>query len=270
MVRPLKNRTKKRSAGPFFSMKMVGNLKKVLFFSLPYVLSLTAVGLLLGSVMVYAMNSPTFQLTEVRILNLGTLTQEQAFKFCELKKGESLINLNLVNVQQVIKTKHPEFKEVRVRRVLPNRIEVVLRRRTPVAQVAFSRYVQIDKDLVILPGSSPTPFKNLIVVEGVPIPRQGLYVGATLKDSVTKKALTLATLIVQSPINEKYVLTKIDVSDPRNMSFYLDHAVEVRIGNSHFADRLKILTQALKSIDLDVSKISYIDLRFDSLSIGPR
>ena len=61
-------------------------------------------------------------------------------------------------VEQVIKTKHPEFKEVRVKRVLPSRIDIELRRRTPIAQVYFSRYVQMDRELVLMPGSSATPF----------------------------------------------------------------------------------------------------------------
>ena len=43
------------------------------------------------------------------------LQAAQAFDFCELRKGESLINLDLVAVQEVIKRKHPEYKEVRER-----------------------------------------------------------------------------------------------------------------------------------------------------------
>ena len=46
-------------------------------------------------------------------MNVGSLTQAQAFDFCELKPGENLIGIDLVNVQQVIKRKHPEFKEVK-------------------------------------------------------------------------------------------------------------------------------------------------------------
>ncbi|MBI3316024.1 MAG: hypothetical protein HYZ87_03510 [Candidatus Omnitrophica bacterium] len=270
MAKPVKTKTKQRIAGAAFSLKLAGELKRSLVYSLPYILSLTVVGLLFGGVIAYAVNSPTFQLTEVRVLNVGTLSAEESFRFCELRRGENLILLDLIGVQQVIKRKHPEFKEVLVRRVLPNRIEVMLKRRTPVAQVAFSRYVQVDKDLVILPGSAPVPFRNLTILEGAPVPREGLAVGVTLRDPATKKALRLMEVVKRSGILRKHWLSKIELGDPKNISLMVDSDIEIRIGNSHFIERLKILDQTLKTIGLDRSKIRYIDLRFDDVVIGPR
>ncbi|MGH7198753.1 MAG: cell division protein FtsQ/DivIB [Candidatus Omnitrophota bacterium] len=245
-------------------------MKHLLWALLPTLFSLAVAGCLFGGVVAYALSSPTFRLEEVRILNIGTITPDQAFKFCELQKGENLITLDLVGVQQVIRRKHPEFKEVRVRRVLPNRVEVLLKRRTPIAQVAFARYVQIDKDLVILPGSSPTPFRNLTVIEGAPPPREGLTVGVSIRDGATKKAIKLADLITRSHILRQHTLTKVVLSDPKNIAFFVDGDIEIKIGDSHFVERLKILDQTLKNVELDRMKIRYIDLRFDDVVIGPR
>ncbi|MBI4352729.1 MAG: FtsQ-type POTRA domain-containing protein [Candidatus Omnitrophica bacterium] len=253
-----------------FSVKVLGVVRRVGVFCLPYFLVLAVLGVLLGSVAAYAVNSPTFELQEARVLNVGTLTPEQAFRFCELKRGENLIALDLGNVQQVIKRKHPEFKEVRVRRVLPSRIEVVVKRRTPAVQIAFSRYIQVDKDLVILPGSSAVPFKNLTIIEGTPVPRGGLYVGARLTDPGTSRALKLADLVRRSGLLRKHLLTKVDMTDPKNLSLIVDGAVEIRLGSSHFIERLKLLDQTLKTLELDQTKIAYIDLRFDDVVIGSR
>ena len=65
-------------------------------------------------------------------------------------------------------------------------------------------------------------------------------------------------------------MTKIDIGDSKNLSFFVDQDIEIRIGNSHLIERLKILDQTLKTIELDRSKIRYIDLRFDDVVIGPR
>ena len=46
--------------------------------------------------------------------------------------------------------------------------------------------------------------------------------------------------------------------------------MEIKIGNNHFIERLKILDQTLKTLALDTAKIRYIDLRFDDVVIGPR
>ncbi len=273
MVKPAKLKTKKKNQGfsGLFSFRMLSGMRQGMFYSLPYILSLTAIGLLFGTVIAYALNSSTFQLTEVRLLNAGPVTQERAFDFCELRRGANLVNLDLVQVQQVIKRKHPEYKEVLVRRVLPNRIEVLLKRRTPAAQVAVSsRYIQIDKDLVLLPGAGTAAFRNLTVVRGAPSPPEGLYVGVVLKDPATQKAVKLADVIRQSRILRGHVLTDVNIADPKNFTLIVDGQIEIRIGGNHFMERLKILDQTLKSVVLDPSKIRYIDLRFDDVVIGPR
>ena len=270
MVKPLKLKAKKKGMGSALSVKLLGGAKHIFFRSLPFVLSLMMLGLLFGGVVAYAVNSPTFDLKEVRVLNLGTLTPEQSFQFSELKRGENLIHLDLVNVQEVIKRNHPEFKEVRVHRVLPDRVEILLKRRTPGAQVFFSRYVQIDKDLVVLPGSSTAPFRNLTVIEGAPRPRLGLFVGTVLNDGVTQKAFRLMEEIKRRQILKKHALTRVDIRDPKNFSIFVDGSIEIRIGNNHFIERLKILDQTLKSLALDPAKIRYIDLRFDDVVVGPK
>ncbi len=269
-MKPLKSRLRKKIGANNLYLKAGGGLKRFTITSLPYILSLTAVGVLLGGVVAYALNSPTFRLTEVKILNSGLLSQEQAFRFCELRRDENLVTLDLVNVQQVIKRKHPEFKEVLVRRVLPNRIEVTLKRRTPVAQVAFSRYLQVDKDLILLPGSSPVPFRNLTIIQGAPAPPGGLSVGSALRDSNTVKAMKMAEIVKRSNILKKHTLTKVDISDRKNIVLVVDGLIEIRMGDGHFIDRLKILDQTLKTIELDPSAIHYIDLRFDDVIVGSK
>lgn len=273
MVKPVKLKTKKRSQGSnaLLSVRMLSGLRQGFFYSLPYILSLTAAGLLFGTVIAYALNSSTFQLNQVKILNAGPMTAAKAFEFCELRKGESLIHLDLVGVQEVIKRKHPEYKEVLVRRVLPNQLEVVLKRRTPAAQALFSsRFVQIDRDLVILPGAGSAPFRNLTVIEGLVPPPQGLFVGVVLKDPVTQKAVKLAEVIRQSGSLRGHALTLVNTSDPNNIWVLVDGQIEIRFGGSHFMERLKILDQTLKSVPLDPTQVRYIDLRFDDVVIGPR
>ena len=269
MAKPVKFKAKKRGIGGALSVRFLGGLKGVFFQMLPFMLSLTAFGLLFGGVVAYAVHSPTFDLSEVRILNMGTLTPDQAFKFSDLRRGENLIHLDLVNVQEVVKRNHPELREVRVHRVLPDRVEILLKRRTPVAQVFFSQYVQIDKDFVVLPGASAAPFRNLTAIVGAPRPRQGLFVGSVLNDSMTQKALKLSELIKRSQILKKHTLTRVDITDPRNFSLIVDGAIEIKMGNDHFIERLKILDQTLRSLPLDPAKIRYIDLRFDDVVVGP-
>ncbi len=270
MVKPLRGRSRGRNVNPLFKLKLGVWLRKGLLSMVPYLFTLVFIGLLFGGAVAYAVTSPVFRLADVRILNIGTVTQEQAFNFCELHRGENLIQLDLVAVQQVIKRKYPEFKEVRVRRVLPNRIEVVLKRRTPAAQVFLTKYYQIDRDLVVLRGFGQSSFRNLMVIEGIEAPSGGIFAGQTLKATAAKKAMALADMIRRLPLIEKHQLSRINVQDPKNIIFFLDEDVEVRIGGNHFEERLKVLNETMKTVDVDPAKIRYIDLRFDDVVIGPR
>lgn len=94
--------------------------------------------------------------------------------------------------------------------------------------------------------------------------------GATLNDPATKRAMLLADEIKKSDILRKHFLSKINIADPSSVSLFVDQSIEIRIGNNHLMERLKILDQTLKSVELDSSKIRYIDLRFDDVVIGPR
>ena len=271
MVKPAKLKTRKKSQNSILPVRLLSRLRQGAFYSLPYIISLTAIGLLFGTVIAYALNSPTFQLAQVRVLNDGPMTDEQAFAFCQLHRGESLIGLDLVAVQEVIKRRHPEFKEVLVRRVLPNQIEILLKRRTPVAQAAFgSRFIQVDKDLVLLPGASAAPFRNLTVIQGAPAPVDGLFVGVTLKDPATQKAIKLADAVKQSDVLRGHLLTHVNITDPNNIFLLVDGQIEIRFGGGHYMDRLKILDQTLRRVPLDPLKVRYIDLRFDDVVVGPR
>ncbi len=122
----------------------------------------------------------------------------------------------------------------------------------------------------MLPGSATAPFRNLTVIEGSPIPRAGLSVGVTLEDEATRKALRLMDIIKQANILRKHALTKIDITDPKNIILFVDGVIEIRMGGSHFVERLKILDQTLRTVELNPSKISYIDLRFDDIVVGPK
>ena len=124
--------------------------------------------------------------------------------------------------------------------------------------------------MVILPGSSSMAFKNLTIIEGAPVPRPGLFIGVRVTDLATTKAMKLADVIKGSGILGVHTLNKVDISDPKNFVLIVDGDIQIKMGESHFIERLKILAETLKTVPLDRHKIAYIDLRFDDVVIGPR
>ena len=112
-----------------------------------------------------------------------------------------------------------------------------------------------------LPGSryaeSGTPFKVYRARELVENPK-------------IRNAFLLLDALDESSTLSDYTVTAIDVSSYRNLSFYLENGIEVKIGGEDFPNRLKKLKITLANPDLDKENIKYIDLRFKGVVIGPK
>jgi len=83
-------------------------------------------------------------------------------------------------------------------------------------------------------------------------------------------ALDLLSEVRKSRYLSKYRLAAIDAGDIKNLSFYLNDGLEIKIGYEHFKDRLALLVRTLKDPRLVLERIRYIDVRFDDAVVSPR
>jgi len=85
-----------------------------------------------------------------------------------------------------------------------------------------------------------------------------------------QNALLLLREIKKTRFIRAHTLMKIDVSDRRNVSFYIEDGLEIKIGDSNFKTRLDALDGALASINIDDDRVKYVDLRFDDVVLGTK
>lgn len=175
-------------------------------------------------------------------------------------------NIFLVNLNEVkgnIEKNHPEFKDVMIRRALPDRLMVQVRRRKPIAQLRSDRFYLVDDEGFILPDARNVPEEGLPIISGMKAPHP--------KKENIDTVINLIKLISSHRHLSTYKLKSIDCADPRNISFFLDAGnVEIKIGDSEFAKRLDTLATVLEHLKSDIERIKYIDLRFEDPILGPR
>ncbi len=187
--------------------------------------------------------------------------------------GTNIFFLNLSALKERIEFLHPEFKDVVIRRLLPNKLIVHGRLRKAIAQIHSDRYYLVDDEGMILPNVKNFPEADLPIIAGI-----GINLAKTSRTDFSKfqkdkfdKALEL---INETSINEElkeYKLKVIDVTDLGNVSFFLTSAnIEIKIGNTDFRKRLEVLSTVLEQMDSDIDSFKYIDLRFEDPIIGPR
>ncbi len=202
----------------------------------------------------------------VRDLSLATISNEEIV-------GTNIFFMDLKDLKQKIEAAHPEFKDIAIRRLLPNKLIVKTNLRKPVAQIRSDRYYLVDEEGVLLPDVKNFPDPGLPIIGGVGInlaKAQAAKFSDFEKEKIDK-ALGLIGEIHGIEGLAAYILKVVDIADPGNLSFFFDDVnIEIKIGNEDFRNRLDVLVTVLEQISMDIDKFKYIDLRFEDPIIGPR
>ena len=79
-------------------------------------------------------NNPYYSLQEVRFTTDGSLTRQQALDATKFKAGSNIFSYKLRAAREAL-TKLPQVEQAEIRRYLPNRIEISVAERKPVAWI---------------------------------------------------------------------------------------------------------------------------------------
>lgn len=163
----------------------------------------------------------------------------------------------------------PELKHVKVIRDFPDRLIIKIMPRCPIAQVGESSFFLIDEEGVVLTETRDTIEEGLPIITGAGW-KLFRKIGQKENGAGALKALLLLKTMDDADFSDSYTLSKIDVSDYRNISFFMENGLEVKIGHANFKERLESLDKTLSTITVNRDEIRYIDLRFDDVVLGTK
>ncbi len=236
----------------------------------PFIFTLALIGVLIGGSFAFARQTGVFTLKNVTVDGFTQGNAATIFEFAGLSPGESLFEIDLQGVEEHVRKNHPEYQDIRVRRVLPNEINIGLTHRIPMSQVHFDKYYAVDNEAVILSISDNPLSANYPLIRGVKKPRNDLKLGSHIESRPLEQALDLLLILKREGTLRSHQLTYLDISDARNFILQMDGSIEIRMGSRNFSDKLMKLKDALKNLDIDAAKVRYLDLRFDDIVVGPR
>lgn len=185
----------------------------------------------------------------------------------------------------------PWVKDVSLRRVLPDAVDVVIDERVPVAIARSGRSLQlvdtdgvvIDDygpryaalDLPILEGWTPSPLPTGraagdAAAEGTGSGTDGEAPAAAVVDDRT--ALAIAVLRDLADAGLLWRVSQIDVSRPHDAVAMLnDDPTRLHLGDEAFATRLQSYLDMVRRLQSLAADLEYVDLRFDDrVYIRPR
>ncbi|MBL7068487.1 MAG: cell division protein FtsQ/DivIB [Candidatus Omnitrophica bacterium] len=215
-------------------------------------------------------NSDWFFIKESRIDWLKEpLAKEEYNELFKTGSGRNIFKFNISSARDEILNAHPELKEIWIVRNFPDRLMLKIYPRVPVAQVGERNFFLTDQEGVVLTEEQDFIREGLPIITGVGW-RIFRKVGHREDSSRMKSALKLLKAVKESDFMDDHTLAKIDVSDYRNVSFFIEDGLEVKIGHTNFKERLESLDNTLLSMEIDRDRIKYIDLRFDDVVLGTK
>jgi len=196
-------------------------------------------------------------------------------------KGKNLLTLDLARESNRIMYAYPDYKRVRLVRVLPNTLFADCMRRKPVAYVNYANrnfYIDEQKYFFSLPSKPPGAIPDVPRISGIE-KKMSCQKG---NKEYNIPELTFAIEIIKEAQNslKNYHIRRIDVANINNASIFvslpdktasvqnnyyirtISPEVEVKIGFEDLKTNVGVLSELLKQMNNEWGSIQYIDLRF--------
>jgi hypothetical protein len=194
-------------------------------------------------------------------------------------KGKNIFSVDLKDEALLILESFPDYSEVKLIRLPPNKIFVYFLKRKPVALVRLYKYFALDKDGVFFyPPVDPREL-DLPLITGLETKIFGVKPGTRYN---SKEILLALTIIRESKRNralKSYRIKKIDLSSPKSVSLLIPvernialdprgakmpsvDSLEVKLDSENVKAKFNILGNLLMNSKNELSNTRYIDLRF--------
>jgi len=199
---------------------------------------------------------------------------QETFDFSYLL-GRNIFRIDLKKESRYISGLYPAYKNIRLFRILPDRLFIGCAERNPLAYVKLYRYFCIDSDRVLFDLPQGQEVRDFPVIIGLERKITGPKAG---KQYNIKELITALNIIKEAETNnllKKYKIERIDITNSANMSCFIRPsgypqgqvatglaALEVKMGQDNISDEIRVLVGLFTQLNDDISNIKYIDLRF--------
>lgn len=204
--------------------------------------------------------------------------EENITEFSYLK-GKNIFTVDLQNESRDILELYPNYRKIRLYRVLPNRLFVDFIIRTPLGFVKLYRYFCVDEDGVMFDVPGQLGRLDLPLILGLETKILAPIPGKKYNLNELSLALDIIKTISKNKSLRDCKIKMIKVANPNDASFFIlfasqllnypkgqivkgSEVLEIKIGQDGIEDRINTLGSLLIQLKNDLRNIKYIDLRF--------
>ncbi|MGE5197510.1 MAG: cell division protein FtsQ/DivIB [Deltaproteobacteria bacterium] len=195
-------------------------------------------------------------------------------------KGRNIFSVDLEKQARYLSDAYPVYRNIRLIRILPDRVFVEFVKRQPVAYIRLYKYFSVDRDCVLFDVLSMPQEANLPVILGLETKIFGPKTGKKFNVKELNFSLDIIKEVRSVRALRYWKIRKIDVTNPDGVSFFIampvknpsllpvgappvpEILIEIKINQGGIADKIGILTGMLFQLKNEWVNIKYIDLRF--------
>ena len=264
-------RRKRSARRPKIRAVSAPDIVNIIFKSIPFLVAAALIVLVVKFVGILFFESDYFKIKDIRIANEASHGKNApVMKILKSKKGLNIFRVDLKACESDIEYRYPEFKDIRISRVLPDRLEISYKVRIPFLQVDSGYYYFVSDDAVILPDKQVAADPQLTTITGIRISEKMLSPDRLIFSKQLEKAISLLKEIKESGFFKEHKIIKINVYDLQNPAIYIEDDTRIELGEYNFKEKEELLKEVLRELESKGKQAKVIDLRFEDVVIVPR
>lgn len=215
-------------------------------------------------------NSSVFKIKDVIVRDAGNINLSYL-------KGKNIFSVDLKRESGGLLAYFPECKNVRLVRLLPNRIFVDFIRRKPIALIKLYKFFALDEDGVLFDAAGGLQQSGFPVIVGLETKIFGAKAGRKYDIRELRFALNIIKEIKRNRILRDYKIRKIEAASLTNTSIFLipppseyDYidmtlrveGIEIKLSSDGIRHKIAMLANLMVAARSEWNNIKYIELRF--------
>ena len=221
---------------------------------------------LLGSLsMTYAGFLKSDHVESINLYGQRTMSPERVSNLTEHFLGESLTELNLMDIQNSF-LEYPLIRSAKATRHYPNTLDIYLYDVLPVAYISIASIMTLDDKATLLPLPDKGMLYNLPIITSVSSDLQVAQVGDIIPDETVQMLVSFLKVIRRDHQNIYLDISEISYDRRGIKLISATHGTTVLLGNEDEALINSYVLEKFISEDSDsgiISPYQYIDLRFE-------
>ena len=219
--RASKKKAKKIKKTGFFKNPKYRKIRAVLFYMLMIFVVMSVAVILSTTVL--------FRISEVVVLGDSDYSSEAIIESSGIIKGEGLMFCSEDSIRKNIESKLPYVSEAQVNKVLPNKVEITVKKALPDAMFeADKKFIIIDRNSKVLEISNERNNSAAILLGAKPLTYELCNI-VSYEDENTKKIIN--EIITDFNDNGIGNLTQINLEDQFNITVTYEDRIIIKIGN---------------------------------------